>query len=398
MTEQKKLRLLDLWPIGVLFILIIGQIALFTPAHWQTILVVIGLSYGQNISFTLASRARTRDNVMYHLCAVLLSTLVSFLTFRTILGPGSDFSLKLLLAYTAGTISGSLTGSYISMRIERVTGARADADPISKETAARNRKKAIRCLAGIVAIGWTLQFFFGRNENLLDLLQITALVFLPDMLYSMRTWIQNRNNDYLTLGVSLLNGVVDFFRWTFLIKLDMRWGIFVPYSTGGTAGSIAGSVLAGKLTRWVERITGTKISADAHVKKGEMKKLDYRPIWLLLGVLGVTMLLYPPKNLILAVPFVLATTGMQISFALVSRARNRNNALYHLVAAMCSNGMWFFVLHLVATMAGGDSALFTPYAIGTAIGGLIGVRIAMFIERKTGALADAFINKVSQPI
>jgi len=391
-VAQNAPRIKDLWPIGVLLLLVSGQIVFFSPTYWQTILLVIGLSYGQNISFTLASRARTRNNVSYHLCAVLLSTLVSFLTFRTILGPGSNFSLKLLLAYTTGTISGSLTGSYISMWIERLIGAVADETPASKEIAARNQKKALRYLAVITALGWSAELVFGRDEHLFNLLLITALVFLPDMLYSMRTWIQNRNNDYLTLGVSLLNGIVDFFRWSFLIKFDMRWGIFVPYSTGSTAGSITGSLIARGITGWIEKKTGIKVSADAHVKKGEMRNLDYRPIMALLGILAVGILAFPPKDLISAIPFVLATFAMQISFALVSRARNRNNALYHLLAAICSNGMWFFVLHLVATMAREDMKLFIPYAVGTALGGLIGTRIAMWIERKVVAVADAQVE------
>jgi hypothetical protein len=306
-VAQNGPRIKDLWPIGVLLLLVAGQIIFFTPIYWQTILLVISVSYGQNISFTLASRARTRNNVSYHLCAVLLSTLVSFLTFRTILGPGSNFSLKLLLAYTTGTISGSLTGSYISMWIEHLTDAVADETPASKEIAARNQKKALRYLAVITALGWSAELAFGRDEHLLNLLLITALVFLPDMLYSMRTWIQNRNNDYLTLGVSLLNGIVDFFRWSFLIKFDMRWGIFVPYSTGSTAGSITGSLVARGIIGWIEKKTGIKVSADAHVKKGEMRNLDYRPIMALLGILAVGILAFPPKDLISAVPFVLAT-------------------------------------------------------------------------------------------
>ncbi len=393
---ETKFSFMSLWPIGVLLALVLGQVIFFTPWLWQTVLLVLVLSYGQNIAFALSSRAKMRNNVMYHMCAVLVSTFVAFMTFRTILGPGGDFSLRLILAYTTGTIVGSLTGSYISMWIERLTGAVADADPVQKLSDKQKQKIAIRYLLGVVGVSWALQFLIFPKENLLSLLGVMALVFLPDMAYSMRNWVQNRNRDSLTLVVTLYNGVVDFFRWAFLVSFDMRWGIFVPYSTGGTAGSVAGSVFASWLTGYIDHWTGTRTSADSHVKKGEIKKFDPRPIWTLLGVLVVTTLIFPPKNLLTAIPFLVATTGMHVSFALVSRARNRNNALFHLVAAMCSNGMWFFVLHLVATMAKNDFRLFIPYAIGTAIGGLIGVRIAMFIERNVGALADSHI-KVPKP-
>ncbi len=390
---EKKFRMRDLWPIGVLLALVCGQL-IFAPEIWQTTLLVLGISYGQNICFTLAARSRTRDNILYHLCAVVFSALVSFLTFRTILGPGSDFSLKLLLAYTAGTMSGSLTGSYVSTWIERLTGARIE--QVSKEVAAKNeamnRRVALKYLPILVAAGWTFQFLFFGSESLLSLLQITAFVFLPDMAYSMRTWIQNRNNYYLTLGIGLITGVVDFFRWTLFIKFDMRWGIFVPYATGGTVGSIAGSLTASRFTKWVDKKTGTVSSADAHVKKGEVKKPDFRPVWALLGVVGLSVLVFPPKSLASTIWFVLGTVFMQISFSLISRARQRDNALYHLLASMCSNGSWFFVLHMVATMAKGDLRLFVPYAVGTAIGAFIGAWFAMLIELKVGALADTFVK------
>ncbi|MDO8571300.1 MAG: hypothetical protein Q7R79_01320 [bacterium] len=384
-----SLKLKDLWPIGALLLLVIGQLIFFTPEIWQIMLLVIGLSYGQNIAFALSSRAKMRNNVMYHMCAVLVSTFVSFITFRMILGPGGDFSLRLLLAYTTGTIAGSLTGSYISMWIEHMTGAVADADPAQKLSDRQKQKIAIRYLLGVVGISWALQFFFFPQENILSLLGIMVIVFLPDMAYSMRNWVQNRNRDSLTLAVALYNGIVDFFRWAFLVSFDMRWGIFVPYSTGGTAGSVAGSVFASWLTGYIDRKTGTKTSADAHVKKGEVRPFNPNLIYVLLAILGLTTVIFPPKNLLTVIPFLLAVTAMHISFALVSRARNRNNALFHLIAAMCSNGAWFFVLHLVATMAKNDFRLFVPYAIGTAIGGLVGVRIAMVIERRVMAVADA---------
>lgn len=97
-----------------------------------------------------------------------------------------------------------------------------------------------------------------------------------------------------------------------------------------------------------------------------------------------------------AIWLIIITLAMQISFALVSRARQRNNALYHLLAAILSNGSWFFMLHLVAAMAKNEFRLFVPYAVGAAVGTFVGTWLAMQIEVKTGALADRYIPAKTQ--
>lgn len=394
-VAEKGFSWKGLWPALVLLSAVSVQTTYFTPGAWLMILGVLGISYGQNICFALTARSRTRDNVAYHICAVLLSSFVSFLTFRTILGPNSNFPLEYLLVYIAGTMSGSLTGSYVSMWIESLTGARME--QVSKEeadrNAERNRQVGLKFFPCLIGFGWIFQVFYFSNESFIPLLFVTAFVFFPDMAYSMRTWIQNRDNYYLTLGVGLLTGVIDFFRWNFFVRLDMRWGVFVPYATGGTLGSVAGSLAASRFTKWFDKKTGNVSSADAHVKKGEVKKPDFRPVWVLLGMVCFSVIVFPPKNLISAVWFVLATVFMQFSFALISRARQRNNDAYHLLAALCSNGSWFFVLHMVATMAKNDYSLFVPYAVGTAIGSFVGAWLAMQIERKVGAFADP--NKIA---
>lgn len=272
-VAEKKLQPKDLWPIGVVLVAVLIQTILFTPSAWQTIILVLGLAYGQNIGLTLSARSRTRNNVLYHFCAVLLSSFVLFVTFQTIMGSAANFPLELLLAYVAGTISGSLTGAFAAMWVERLTGARME--EVSKDEAnknqERNQKIAFRVFPAVLIVGWSLQFLFFPNESVWPLLLVMGVVFFPDMAYSMRTWIQNRDNYYLTLGMGLLTGIVDFFRWTYLIKFEMRWDIFVPYASGGTGGSIAGSFAASRLTRLVEWITGTKSSVDAHVKKEKLK-------------------------------------------------------------------------------------------------------------------------------
>lgn len=79
-----------------------------------------------------------------------------------------------------------------------------------------------------------------------------------------------------------------------------------------------------------------------------------------------------------------------ISFSLVSRSRNRDNALYHIVASVLSNAVWFLTFRqlVVSEM---DLSLFVPYTFGTVSGSLLGVKISMFIEKILGARSDSHI-------
>ena len=86
-----------------------------------------------------------------------------------------------------------------------------------------------------------------------------------------------------------------------------------------------------------------------------------------------------------------------ISFAMVSRARNRDSIAYHMVAAWFSNAVWFATLSYLVYF-GMSWALFVPYTCGTVAGSLTGVKISMFIEKLLGATSDSHIKKVSKQL
>ena len=73
-----------------------------------------------------------------------------------------------------------------------------------------------------------------------------------------------------------------------------------------------------------------------------------------------------------------------ISFTMVSRARNRDSMLYHAVCAVFSNGLWFASMGLlVANQLTWDLAPF--YIVGTISGSLTGAKASIWIEKKIGA-------------
>jgi len=89
------------------------------------IVTLMLLAFAQNVSFSIVSRSRNRNNMTYHLIAAIFSNGVWFLTFRSLVTANMDFAL--FVPYTIGTVSGSLVGQKISMFIERWLGASSDA-------------------------------------------------------------------------------------------------------------------------------------------------------------------------------------------------------------------------------------------------------------------------------
>lgn len=87
-------------------------------------LTILALAFVQNISFSIVSRSRNRDNIRYHLIASMFSNTIWFLTFRQLVK--ADMNFILFIPYVIGTMVGSVFGVKISMQIERLLGASAD--------------------------------------------------------------------------------------------------------------------------------------------------------------------------------------------------------------------------------------------------------------------------------
>lgn len=90
----------------------------------MSILWVLVLAFFQNVSFSIVSRSRNRDNMAYHLVASVFSNGIWFLTMRELVV--SELSLILAIPYIVGTVAGSIFGVKVSMRIESWLGAASD--------------------------------------------------------------------------------------------------------------------------------------------------------------------------------------------------------------------------------------------------------------------------------
>lgn len=86
--------------------------------------IILCLAYVQNVSFSIVSRSRNRNNMKYHVIAATFSNGIWFLTFRQLVR--SDMNFILFLPYVVGTVLGSISGVKLSMWIEKLLGASAD--------------------------------------------------------------------------------------------------------------------------------------------------------------------------------------------------------------------------------------------------------------------------------
>jgi hypothetical protein len=87
----------------------------------MSILTILLLSFVQNVSFTMVSRSRNRDNMTYHAICSVFSNGIWFLIMHELVM--ADLTYWLLLPYIIGTVSGSILGSKVSMKIEKAIGA-----------------------------------------------------------------------------------------------------------------------------------------------------------------------------------------------------------------------------------------------------------------------------------
>ncbi|MBI3020266.1 MAG: hypothetical protein HYY60_03000 [Parcubacteria group bacterium] len=131
-TNTNSLLVFALFAVGVAYTFITGNDPFVFPSTANPInyAYMMFIAFAQNVSFSMVSRARNRDSIMYHMVAAWCSNGVWFATFAYLV----YFKLNwmLFVPYTCGTVAGSLTGTQISMWIERILGATSDSHVAKK--------------------------------------------------------------------------------------------------------------------------------------------------------------------------------------------------------------------------------------------------------------------------
>lgn len=117
--------------------------------YWIAAGILLGLSYLQNVSFSIVSRSRNRNNIKFHLLAAFFSNSIWFLTFRELVL--RDMNLMLFPWYCAGTMLGSVTGVKVSMLIEKWLGAMSD-DHIKQKVDIQKLEERVEIIEGLLNV------------------------------------------------------------------------------------------------------------------------------------------------------------------------------------------------------------------------------------------------------
>ena len=83
---------------------------------------ILLLAFIQNVSFTMVSRSRNRDNMTYHAMCSVCSNGLWFATMHYLVA--TELSWVMAIPYIIGTVAGSLFGAKVSMKIEKLIGAK----------------------------------------------------------------------------------------------------------------------------------------------------------------------------------------------------------------------------------------------------------------------------------
>jgi uncharacterized membrane protein YfcA len=80
------------------------------------------------------------------------------------------------------------------------------------------------------------------------------------------------------------------------------------------------------------------------------------------------------------------------TFALSSRARNRDHFKFAFIATILGNTTWFLCFREMDAV-NWDLTFITPYVLGAAVGGDIGMRLSMVLEKKLSASSDRHLGE-----
>lgn len=358
-------------PVTLVGLVALAVLAFAQADVWVAILLIV-LSFGQNVAYSLQSRASTRTSNLYHLLASVLASLVFFATLRLLIL--SDVTLLYLAPYILGTMLGSVLGTKLSIWIEARIGAIAD---LGKEAKGQTLPLFPAVLGLLVILA--LQFSLLQEYDLLFMAGIALVAFGQNYLFSVLRAARSTDSYWFHMGVVLIHGGLGFLTYSIMVGVDMNWYLFGPYVTGTLIGNMTGAESGKRFGNYL------KASWDAHVLSKDAIVWPTFPVLVALALLVPQVIFFGGVSVGAQVAIFGAALLQNCAFSIVSRARQRGHMGYIEWSSVFSNGIWFYTLNILVV---GNLAphLILPYLSGTAIGSLWGQGIAMKLEQRIGAL------------
>jgi len=359
------------FPLALLGLFVVFQT--FGSVALISVTFIAGLAFIQNIAYSLQSRSATRNSNLYHMLAGVSSSLIFFAMREFLITRSLPFIL--MPAYVFGTVFGSMHGKRISQKVEKSIDARTG--PSDK-----NKSQLLQFWPslGVLTVALVSEIFF-LSDNPVLLVTIAALSFLSNFGFSVVRVTRNADNHWIHFGAILFESVISFALLKILIGQQMDWILFIPSATGSMMASLSGSELAKKLMDKVN--AGT----DRHVKGEKAIKVPVGPLVAGAALLIAQLLVFGLTEVAAVLILMCSVLAQSVSFAMVSRARQRSSDAYLVWCSFLSNGIWYLTMHLYAADRM-PNYLFIPNTSATAIGALAGQDISMRIEKKIGAVTD----------
>lgn len=380
--------------IPVVLVVITGVFSVyFYPGTSYASAIMLIIAFAQNVSLSLVSNARNRNNTNYHLIASFLSNGVWFLTFAFLVQ--RDMSSSLFLPFLIGTTLGSLYGKSISQRIELRLKLSADATSDTSKTQGSGLfPKIFLIFVGIISL-----FYAHTQEFLEAALLLSGMSYIQNIGSSLGSRARNRGNHNYLIFATILSGIVWFVMFRELIKYNMSFVLFFPYIVSAIFGSLSGGFISIK----IEQKRGFK--PDEHVNASSMvtsneSLIQKWGLFVAVLVLGFLFLFIQTSSLasIFSLPkadatLLLLLLGMGLFVAettfytLADRAGTRDNFNYHLWMRLMNGSAWFFAYGYIISH-GMSFELLIPILLGRTIGSILGQKMGIYFEKKIGAVMD----------
>jgi uncharacterized membrane protein YfcA len=387
-------------PSILIFILIWGTA--FPDIPVGAALIIGMLAFVQNAGYSLQSRAGNRTSNLYHFIAAAFSTTIFYISLSYLVY--LKVTLAVLLVYIFGTMLGSVYGTRLSVRLEKMIGAVADLGAEAKGQALSLWDAAcglsLLLLGEIVVLGLFYSGIISSRPSLdvagvLEHLELAFFIacaaLVANALFASLRVARSTDAYWFHMVLVLLQSAANIAVYGVLVKANGNWYLFGPYLTGSILGSLLGA-------EWGKRF-GKFIKASYGAREVEAQEILYPwkqfiVCWLLLvphigyfKTVGLADELWIPQLLILGAAVLQAS-----AFTVVSRARQRNHELYLEWASVFSNGIWFVTLNILVVNSLAPY-LIVPYLVGMGVGSLWGQNIAIRIENEIGATMDGALKK-----
>jgi len=271
---------------SLIFYIIYGCLT-FSEDMTRALIIVIGLSILQNLTYALGTRAAQRGNNWFIAITGISAGITFYISAAYLFS--KNMPLLLLVPYMLSTTLGSTTGALISMIIERAAKLAPDRHlDKTRDSKPRAWHTRLPYLAMIILVAaWVLLqkplfSFMGRPIGrlifplpILDtgtiprtvvILSAAFLFFLNEVLQTLMSRAGNRNHTGYHTATCIPKGLVNFFKVSY-ISLNPSIPDIVPIAVfSGCLGSLCGKDISERIERWLQAKMDVDVDEPAPAK------------------------------------------------------------------------------------------------------------------------------------